>query len=211
MMSNRSPSRSPAQRSARRRNSVRIIGGRWKRSVLQVVDVPGLRPTPDRVRETLFNWLSHARGGDLDGCVVLDLFAGSGALGFEAASRGAARVVLVEVDATAARQLANARDQLGTDERLEICHGDALMVGARLQETKAAFDVIFLDPPFGQRWLDNALPLAATLCAASGLIYVEAEQPLDGRTIAALGLDLHRQDRTGEVFYHLLRRNKKEF
>ena len=209
-MSNRpSASRRSVPATARRR-SVRIIGGQWKRSVLQVVDAPGLRPTPDRVRETLFNWLFHARGGDLDGFVVLDLFAGSGALGFEAASRGAARVVLVDADPAAVRQLVAARDRLGADDRVEIRPGDALVVGARLKVTNEAFDLIFLDPPFGHRWLDNALPLAAALCKAPGFIYVEAEALPDPGLIEALGLENYRHDRAGEVFYHLLRRNKKE-
>ena len=189
---------------------MRIIGGRWKRTLIQVVDAPGLRPTSDRVRETLFNWLAHAFGGDLDGCSVLDLFAGTGALGFEAASRGAARVVLVEASPAAVRQLISVRGRLGADERVEVVPGDALVVGARFRETATTFDLIFLDPPFGQGWLDNALPLAVALCDASGFVYAEAEAPLDRELLEALGLGIHRSDRAGEVFYHLLRRNIKE-
>lgn len=210
-MSNRSrPPRAAAPVATRRRNSVRIIGGKWKRSVLPVVDVPGLRPTPDRVRETLFNWLAHARGGNLDGFAVLDLFAGSGALGFEAASRGAARVLMIESDPAVVRQLTSVRDHLATEGRVEIWPGDALVLGTRLREAKTAFDLIFLDPPFGQRRLDNALPLAVALCNAAGFIYAEAEAPIDPGTASALGLEIYREDRAGEVFYHLLRRNKKE-
>ncbi len=205
----RSP-RAAAPVAPRRANSVRIIGGKWKRSVLPVVDAPGLRPTPGRVRETLFNWLAHARGGDLDGCVVLDLFAGSGALGFEAASRGATRVVMIEADPAVVRQLISVRDQFAADGRVEIRPGDALVLGSRLRDAGTAFDLIFLDPPFGQRRLDNALPLAVALCNASGFIYAEAEAPIDPATASALGLEIYREDRAGEVFYHLLRRNKKE-
>lgn len=210
-MSQRTPSnRRSVPPASRRRSSVRIIGGQWKRSLLQVVDVPGLRPTPDRVRETLFNWLVHARGGDLEGVAVLDLFAGTGALGFEAASRGAARVVLVDANPAAIRQLVDTRERLGADARVEVVQGDALVIGARLRQADTTFDLIFLDPPFGLRWLDNALPLAATLCSASGYLYAEVEAPLDVDVVTTLGFEVYRSDRAGEVFYHLLRRNKKE-
>jgi 16S rRNA (guanine966-N2)-methyltransferase len=131
---------------AQPRGRVRIVGGRWRSRLLEVPARPDLRPTPDRVRETLFNWL----GQRLDGCVCLDLFAGSGALGFEAASRGAARVVMVESDRVALAALRESRARLEADE-VEIVPGDALEYLARARER---FDVVFLDPPFRQ----NALP-----------------------------------------------------
>lgn len=185
--------------------TIRIIGGEWKRRILPVVDVEGLRPTPDRVRETLFNWLTHAFG-DLAGLSVLDLFAGTGALGIEAASRGATKVTLVEGHATVAAGLRAAVAQLGATQ-IEIREGDAMNIGRSLRDATARFDLVLLDPPFAQRWIDRALPLAAELCAPDGFVYVEAEAALDDTAWHGLGLALYREDKAGEVFYHLLRRN----
>ncbi|AKJ70601.1 methyltransferase [Pandoraea thiooxydans] len=176
---------------------VRIIGGRWKRTPLPVVIGEGLRPTPDRVRETLFNWL----GQDLSGLRCLDLFAGSGALGFEAASRGAARVVLVEKLVASVRQLEAIRQKLAATQ-IEILHGDALRLAGKLGA--GTFDVIFLDPPFGQDWLPQVLPDAARLLAPGGVLYVEAEAPVAADLLAATGLRVARQAKAGAVHYHLL-------
>ena len=184
---------------------MRIIGGRWKRSVLPVIDAPGLRPTPDRVRETLFNWLAHAYGGAFDGRSAIDLFAGSGALGFEAASRGAAPVVLVEQHAQALGALAQARAKLDT-AGIEIEAGDALRIGRRLAERGRRFDMVFVDPPFGAMLLDDAVEVARALCAPDGYIYIEAANPVPGAMLAATGLAIYRADRAGDVFYHLLQR-----
>jgi len=194
------------QRSRRGGGTVRIIGGQWKRRVLPVADVDGLRPTPDRVRETLFNWLTHAFG-DLAGLAVLDLFAGSGALGFEAASRGAAAVILVERSAVAADRLRAARALLGATQ-IDIREGDALRIGQDLADTAQSFDLVLLDPPFAQRWIDTALPLAARLCRPGGFVYAEAEMAVTEAALSGLGLEIYRTDKAGEVFYHLLRRNK---
>jgi len=176
-------------------NSVRIIGGRYRRRVLPFPDSEGLRPTPDRVRETLFNWL----GQDLDGWHCLDLFAGSGALGFEAASRGAARVVLVE---QAPKVLAALRENAGmlqNPPEVEIRRGDALQY---LASTKLKFDLVFLDPPFGKGWIDRLEPLLPGVLNEDAAIYVEAEQEIE-----ALG-DWHsvRHGKAGEVHYQLMRR-----
>jgi 16S rRNA (guanine966-N2)-methyltransferase len=151
---------------------VRIIGGEWKRTPLPVTAVDGLRPTPDRVRETLFNWL----GQTLDGLRCLDLFAGTGALGFEAASRGAARVVLVERHPRAATQLRAIKDKLGA-AAVEIAEADAIRFAANLPP--ASFDVVFLDPPFDSGLLGNALRLTMPLVAPGGVLYVEASVPID--------------------------------
>ena len=177
-------------------NTVRIIGGEWRRRVLRFPDAEGLRPTPDRVRETLFNWL----GQDLTGRSCLDLFAGSGALGFEAASRGADRVVLVEKSAKAVVALtANAR-MLDSEGRLEIVAADAVKFAS--SRPAGAFDVLFLDPPYKQGWIERLAPLLPALLAADGVLYVEAEHTLDAcgewRTV--------RRGRAGQVFYHLMRR-----
>jgi len=178
---------------------VRIVGGRWKRTPLQVVDAAGLRPTPDRVRETVFNWL----GQDLDGWRVLDLYAGTGALGLEAASRGAARVVLVERDARAADALRAVRARLHAESQVEVVQGDAL---SWLQRTGERFDLVFLDPPFGSAELARVLPRIAAVLAPGAALYVESDAPLspDAPPLSAVpDLIAHRADRAGQVHYHL--------
>ena len=179
-----------------RPKEVRLIGGQWKRSKLPVPDRPGLRPTPDRVRETLFNWL----GQDLTGWRVLDAFAGSGALGFEAASRGAAEVQLLERDAALVRSLEAARKRLGAST-LAVTGADALAWMAR--STPARFDLVLLDPPFDAGVLERALELAAALVVPGGYVYAES-----GAQEMALpaALEPWRQLRAGAVFARLLRR-----
>ncbi len=174
---------------------VRIIGGQWRRRLLRFSDSAGLRPTPDRVRETLFNWL----GQDLSGLTCLDLFAGSGALGFEAASRGAQKVVLVETDPKVAAALEENRRNLGAGEPLEIVRTDAVKFAT---STQMRFDVLFLDPPYKQGWIDRVVPLLDRILVDDAVIYVEAE-----RTLAACGKwSTVKQGRTGQVHYHLMRR-----
>ena len=176
-------------------NSLRIIGGQYRRRVLRFPDSEGLRPTPDRVRETLFNWL----GQELDGLHCLDLFAGSGALGFEALSRGAARVVLVEQAPKVLAALRANAEMLGNPGALEIMRGDALQYAA---STKAKFDLIFLDPPFKKGWIARLEPLVSGLASENAALYVEAEQE-----IAALGeWRAVRHGKAGEVHYQLMRR-----
>ncbi len=178
---------------------VRIIGGEWKRRLINVPLAKGLRPTPDAVRETLFNWL----GQDLTGLSCLDLFAGSGALGFEAASRGAAHVTLVENDARVYAQLEdNARGLAGEggDARLEILRMDALKFVSRPTLLTRRYDVLFLDPPYRQGWMERVEPWLAGLLAPGALIYAEAEHAL-----AHIGAwRCVREGRAGQVFYHLL-------
>lgn len=194
---------------APRPGTVRIIGGRWRSRVLPVVDAPGLRPTTDRVRETLFNWLTHAFGGSFADRAVLDLYAGTGILGFEAASRGATPVTLVERDAAAVRRLHAARALLAA-EAVEIRTGDALSHARALQSTGRRFDLVLLDPPFGRGLLDEALPAAVSLLEPDGLVYVEAEAPVDPALLERCALARYRADKAGEVFYHLLQRNIEE-
>lgn len=146
-------------------NRVRIIGGVWRSRVIDFPNLPGLRPTPDRVRETLFNWL----GQRLDGQRCLDLFAGSGALGFEAASRGAAEVVMVERDAQVLARLREQAARLGAAQ-VRIVAADGLDY---LAGDCGRFDLILLDPPFGAGLLQPALARAATRLAAGGRIYAE--------------------------------------
>ncbi len=148
-------------------NQVRIIGGIWRSRVLRFPAVDDLRPTPDRVRETLFNWL----GQDLTGQTCLDLFAGSGALGFEATSRGAKSVVMIEHNAKAERALRE-NCSLLAGERIEIQRADAL---AFLRVDTRRFDVIFLDPPFQADLIPNVMPLLPDRLAPGGRVYLEAD------------------------------------
>jgi 16S rRNA (guanine966-N2)-methyltransferase len=168
---------------------IRIIGGEYRGRKIAVPDRPGLRPTPDRVRETLFNWL----GQSLEGLACLDLFAGSGALGFEAASRGAARVVMVEHDRAAFRALRKTLDVL-KPRQVELVCDDAF---AYLKRASDAFDVVFLDPPFGQ----NVLPAVwRHLKPRPGMrVYAESGEPV---AAAAPWRELKRQ-RAGQVSYQL--------
>jgi 16S rRNA (guanine966-N2)-methyltransferase len=150
---------------------VRIIAGEYRGRRIKVASRPGLRPTPDRVRETLFNWL----GQWLDGQSCLDLFAGSGALGFEAASRGAARVVMVESDRTAFSALEAARSKIGA-RAVELVRGDAHEYLARAGER---FDVVFLDPPFRQNALPTVLEKLAARLSAGARVYIESGAPVE--------------------------------
>jgi len=185
-------------------HAIRIIGGDWKRTPLPVLDLDGLRPTPDRVRETLFNWL----GQRLDGQRCLDLFAGSGALGFEAASRGAARVLMVERNSRAATQLRANQERLGA-RMIEIAEADGLRLAASLPP--GSFDVVFLDPPFGSDVLDKALGLAAPLVSSDGFLYVEAGVAIEpGANEALAGWEIVRQGKAGAVHFHLLQRENEE-
>ena len=178
-----------------RRHEVRLIGGQWKRSKLPVADAPGLRPSPDRVRETLFNWL----GQDLSGWRCLDAFAGSGALGFEAASRGADAVVLLERDRRLAARLAESKQRLNATQ-LRIETTDALAWMARCPPE--SFELVFIDPPFDAELVAPALALAQRLVVAQGFVYVEA-----GHAVAApAGMRLHREGRAGAVHFQLLQR-----
>jgi 16S rRNA (guanine966-N2)-methyltransferase len=174
---------------------VRLIGGQWKRSKLPVLDRPGLRPTPDRVRETLFNWL----GQDLTGWRVLDAFAGSGALGFEAASRGAREVVLLERDAVIARALAASKARLQADT-LQVHATDALswMAGA----AHGRFDLVMLDPPFDAGLHGIATDAAIRLLTPGGWLYVESGEALE----PPAGCETHRHLQAGGVHAHLWRR-----
>ena len=175
---------------------MRIIGGSWRGSRLPVADAPGLRPTPDRVRETLFNWL----GQTLTGWRCLDAYAGTGALGFEAASRGAQRVLLVERDARLAESLRRVKARLHADAVEIIC---APALGVLQAQAPASFDLVFLDPPYGQGLLGPALAAAARVVVPGGWLYAEDAQPLSDVSPPWL---LHRQGRAGMVHHHLLRR-----
>ena len=181
-------------------NRIRIIGGRYRRTPILVADRAQLRPTPDRVRETLFNWPSHLRA-DLGSVRGLDLFAGTGALGFELASRGATQVTLVERDPLLVERLTALRDRLGARE-VQVMRGDALDVARRLPPE--SFDLIFIDPPYHEPLLRPALELARALLAPGGWIYAEAPAPLTHADQLSMGLEAVRTGRAGNVHFHLL-------
>ena len=194
------PMAPPAPRpTARAPHEVRIIGGQWKRTRLPVADRPGLRPTPDRVRETLFNWL----GQDLTGWEVVDAFAGTGALGLEAASRGAARVLLVEQEAAQVDALRALVQRLSA-QAVTVERGNALSVLQRL--APASCDLVLLDPPFDAGLYDKALVAAAPALRPAGWLYLEAPTAWTEAALAPLGLTLHRHLKAGAVHAHLLQR-----
>jgi 16S rRNA (guanine(966)-N(2))-methyltransferase RsmD len=178
---------------------VRIIGGTWKRTKLPVADRPGLRPTPDRVRETLFNWL----GQTLNGWRCLDAFAGSGALGFEAASRGAGDVVLLEREAALVSSLVATKLRLAA-ATVRVERADALQWMARAPA--GAFDLVFLDPPFGSPQAAPALQAAGRIVAEGGFVYVEAAAPLDAAEAGSAGFEVYRAARASAVHFQLLRK-----
>jgi 16S rRNA (guanine966-N2)-methyltransferase len=188
---------STTQRTANAAGEIRLIGGQWKRTKLSVANKPGLRPTPDRVRETLFNWL----GQDMTGMHCVDAFAGTGALGFEAASRGAADVLLVEQDAQLVNQLQTIKTKLQA-ANVRVQRGDALAALRALP--KASADVVFLDPPFESPVFDAALSLAAQCIQVQGAIYLEAPKAWTDEDLAPMGLRVHRTGKAGAVHYHLL-------
>lgn len=181
---------------------IRIVGGQYRRSRIQVPDAPGLRPTPDRVRETLFNWLGYFWNQDFSDKRVLDLFAGSGALGFEAASRGVAHVQMVESDARAVVALRQVRDRLGATN-VRIHAGTAAHALERMEA--ARFDLVLLDPPFGQGWFPNILSEIKPLLEPSALVYAESERQLElPADYAAL-----RQGRAAAVHYQLIQYDRQ--
>jgi 16S rRNA (guanine966-N2)-methyltransferase len=175
------------------RNRVRIVGGQWRSRLIRFPDVSGLRPTPDRVRETVFNWL----GQDLTGKRCLDLFAGSGVLGLEAASRGAREVVLVERDAKACRALEQNVRLLGPAP-VRLVRADALEF---LASDAGLYDLVFLDPPYALGGRDLLLERVRARLAPQALVYVEASQA----TQPPAGWDEFRSARAGVVHYQLLR------
>ena len=193
------PHRKPVRPRAVQTHEVRIIGGLFKRTKLPVADKPGLRPTPDRVRETLFNWL----GQDLSGWRCLDAFAGTGALGFESVSRGARAVQLVENDLTLVAQLRRVIEQLKLSGA-QVMRGDGLAV---LRQTPAAsLEVVFLDPPFDSEVFDAAVQAAAQVITSSGFVYLEAPVRWTDDRLQSAQLQVWRYLKAGAVHAHLLRR-----
>ncbi len=180
-------------------NEIRIIGGQWKRTKLKVADKPGLRPTPSRVRETLFNWL----GQDLTGWRCVDAFAGTGALGFEAASRGALEVRLTEHDGVLVDQLKKVRAQLQASNT-HIARGDG--VTALKQLSANSMDLILLDPPFDSGLYEAIVQAAARAVTQTGFVYLEAATKWTDAQLEAANLVVYRHRQAGAVHAHLLQR-----
>jgi 16S rRNA (guanine966-N2)-methyltransferase len=180
-------------------HEVRIIGGQWKRTKLAVADRPGLRPTPDRVRETLFNWL----GQDLTGWRCIDAFAGTGALGFEAASRGAKEVTLVEQDPALVAQLKRVQTQLQASAT-QIVRGDG--IAAIKHRDPNSMDLVFVDPPFDSALFEGAVLAAGRAVTADGFVYLEAPTLWTDAQLESAGLMVHRHLKAGAVHAHLLKR-----
>jgi 16S rRNA (guanine966-N2)-methyltransferase len=196
---------------------VRIIGGAFKRSHLPVPDLPGLRPTPDRVRQTLFDWL----GADLSGWRCVDAFAGTGALGFEAASRGAEQVLMIEKSAKLCQLLQMGKDKFKA-QAVQVVSGDALLKLSSL--AAASVDLVFLDPPFDAALptssaatsasqalrldlFDRALSAAARVALPGAWVYLESPKLWPEASLQVLGLQLHRHMKAGAVHAHLLQKS----
>ncbi|MES2636253.1 MAG: 16S rRNA (guanine(966)-N(2))-methyltransferase RsmD [Pseudomonadota bacterium] len=174
-------------------NQIRINAGVWRSRLLRFPDVEGLRPTPERVRQTVFNWL----GQDLTGKHCLDLFAGTGAFGFEALSRNAKSVVMVE-NSTAAYQSLLHNQTLLNAQNCQIQQIDALNF---LNQYTQKMDIIFCDPPYNKDWLGKLLPVLNQHLAADGIVYVEAEfEVLPSDTWQVI-----KKNKAGNVYYHLLK------
>jgi 16S rRNA (guanine966-N2)-methyltransferase len=179
-------------------NEVRIVGGEWRSRRIRFAARPELRPTPDRVRETIFNWLGH----DLSGITVLDLFAGSGALGFESASRGAARVVMVERDRATVAALEANRAALGAS-RVEVVRADALEF---LRSERGRYDLIFLDPPYAASYPEPVLALLPARMSAGAWLYYESGTTPEWPA----GWSVWKEGHAGRVTFQLVKRDLHE-
>lgn len=173
-------------------NQVRINAGFWRSRLLKFPDVDGLRPTPERVRITVFNWL----GQDLTGKTCLDLFAGTGVMGFEALSRNAKSVTMIENSRQTHQSLLQNQTLLDA-KNIQILNQDALVF---LNNNTQKFDIIFCDPPYNKGWLDKLLPVLSQHLTEHGGLYVEAEFAIKSDAT----WHVKKQDKAGNVFYHLL-------
>lgn len=178
---------------SKHQNTVRINAGVWRSRLLKFPDAAGLRPTPERVRQTVFNWL----GQDLTGKVCLDLFAGTGVMGFEALSRNAKHVTMVEYAKPVAIMLKQNQGLLKA-ENCEILNTDAMQF---LASSDQAFDLIFCDPPYQKQWMEKLLPIMGAHLSEHGILYAEAEYPLQTNE----QWEVVKHGKAGNVYYHLLK------
>lgn len=187
-----------------KRNELRIIGGLWRSRKIFFPDVEGLRPTPDRVRETLFNWLK----AEIVGAHCLDLFSGSGALSFEALSRGAGKAVLVEEDKDAFECIQQSAATLQA-KKLEMHQQDCLVFLKNEQRNSSPFDIIFVDPPYAKKLLPTCFKLIDIhhWLKQSGLIYFESETPITEQDLPNTWKIL-KAKRAGNVYYHLVQKQE---
>lgn len=183
-------------------NQLRIIGGQWRGRKLQIADVVGLRPTGDRIRETVFNWLSH----HLPGSECLDLFAGSGALGFESLSRGAKHAAMLEQDPVAARQLKISCNTLQTEQASIVQTNTLTWLQTPTIPTRSV-NIVFIDPPFAENLWQRTIDalLNSKLLAADAMVYVEAHK--NTQVIPPTTWHLYREKFTGDVSYRLFQAN----
>ena len=177
---------------------LRIIAGRWRSRKLQFEALPGLRPTPDRVRETLFNWLQPW----VSGSRCLDMYAGSGVLGFEALSRGASEVTFVERQAKIVKCLERQAKILGADTATIICAD--VLDWLKQQNSDRQFDLVFIDPPFAQGMVQEALSAVVPVCSPSARIYVESEEAVQAQLLPA-GWAVEKSGKAASVYFHLIR------
>lgn len=195
----RKKSQTKKNRNSRNSNTLRIIGGEWRSRKLPFVDAPGLRPTPDRVRETLFNWLQ----GNIHGATCIDMFAGSGALGFEALSRGAKDVLFIEKNSSCVTQL---RENLKLlDNKADVLHNDALNFLSAINKPKKPYDIVFLDPPYRQGLIEKSLTYLNTedLIDKDTLLYIEHESE-EQINWDDYNLNVLKQTNAGQVLSFLL-------
>lgn len=192
---------------------IRIIAGQWRRHQLPVLAHEGLRPSSDRVRETVFNWLNHLWGGQFADKKIIDVFAGTGAFGLECISRGARAVTFIDAHppaiAAIAQTLTHWSKQDVSVASAQTLTDDALKKLHEYAQTQQTFDLVFLDPPFGKGWLDKTLPLVSPLCRPDSLLYVEVEKRANSDTLGALtqqGWECLREGTTQQVYYSLWRR-----
>lgn len=183
---------------------VRIIGGQFRRTMIAVPTFEGLRPSSDRVRETVFNWMAHQWGGVFEGKKILDAFAGSGAFGLECVSRGSRDVVFVDTFAPAVAAIKTTLTKWQTPA--DVRANDVSVVLGQLAKTATTFDWIILDPPFGKGWLAAIVPLATQLAHDGTWLYVEIEAGGDLSTLTQNGWEMIREGKTAQVYYGLYAR-----
>lgn len=184
--------------------TIRIVAGQWRRAVIMVADSPGLRPTLGRVRETVFSWLYSLIGG-LEGKACLDMFAGTGILGLEAMSRGAQYVKWIEKEPRLAKSIKDTLFKFKASDGFDVVCQDAFVA---LQKEKKQYDVIFIDPPFDQKWQMSAVEKAMYVLAPDGLLYVESNiDGLPNEFLRAKHLVRLRQGTAGDVVYEIFVRD----
>lgn len=184
------------------KGEVRIIGGKWRSRKIAVPDMNGLRPTPDSVRETVFNWLQH----DVAGAVCLDLFSGTGAMAFEALSRGASQVWLVEQAKSVCKHLFEATQKLQIERDAYKIIPEDVVQWLKHAQVEKPFDLVFIDPPYHHDWLEKVLPLLFShpaLLKPDALIYIESEKMLSSELLPE-GAQILKHKKAGMVHYFLV-------